>query len=247
MTPPDWNQLADLGTLQAVLDPRDETGFKNRLIDRIQWTVLRPKLQGAQHVLDFGCGLGRFADRIHQLGANYTGIDESANMIKIAQAHHADRPFQFQHFDGVNIPFAAQTFDVGFSCGVIQCVGQAQTRHRIIQDLRRVLKPGGKFIAMEQTSRSNQTSGEGMPVLTELNYRQEFETEFTIQDLLRVRRGRFSKLTDRMLRLGKTLPWVTEMALSGLAQHEFNSIQTIRDADLSALRYYDILIEAIAR
>src|ERR1700737_3616962 len=87
--PDDWDSYAELGALRAVIDPNDSQGFKNQLIDQIQWSLLRRKLAGSKRILDFGCGTGRFAFRIHRfIGAAYAGIDRSTTMIRVAKENH---------------------------------------------------------------------------------------------------------------------------------------------------------------
>lgn len=101
MTSPNWDQYANLGILQAVIDPADSQGFKNRLIDRVQWRLLQPKLENTKSLLDFGCGTGRFASRIGDMGIEYAGIDTSENMIRIAKKINQSSDFQFADFNGL--------------------------------------------------------------------------------------------------------------------------------------------------
>jgi trans-aconitate methyltransferase len=48
-----------------------------------------PRLHG-QRVLDYGCGVGSFAHRLHERGAQVTGIDPSPGMIAKATAAYGD-------------------------------------------------------------------------------------------------------------------------------------------------------------
>src|SRR5665647_93730 len=106
----------------AVIDPADDKGLKNRLIDQIQWKMLKSALKKSNHLLDFGCGNGRFAQRLARMGIDYTGIDISANMIKTAIERNPQTGLKFVHYDGLAMPFPDKNFDTCISCGVYQYV-----------------------------------------------------------------------------------------------------------------------------
>ncbi|MFN9279893.1 MAG: methyltransferase domain-containing protein, partial [Betaproteobacteria bacterium] len=79
----DWDERARQGVgLQSVIDPGDRNGLKNGLIDRIQWLHVGPWAATRRRVLDFGCGVGRFAGRIAALGVEYVGTDSAVAMIE---------------------------------------------------------------------------------------------------------------------------------------------------------------------
>ena len=79
-----WDETVKLGMLRAVIDPADDVGLKNDIIDRLHWRTLKPWLLDRTNVLDFGCGTGRFARRILDLGMSYSGVDGSAAMVQAA-------------------------------------------------------------------------------------------------------------------------------------------------------------------
>src|SRR2546425_127289 len=95
-----WDKFSKYGVLRSVLDPNDELGFKNLLIDRMQWTALKKHLAGRKNILDFGCGSGRMAPRAKALGIKYSGIDTSPGMIETAKKTYPEPSFTFKHFDG---------------------------------------------------------------------------------------------------------------------------------------------------
>ena len=86
----DWNERARAGVgLQSVIDPGDRSGRKNALIDRVQWDHhIEPWARSRRNVLDFGCGIGRFAQRLSSLGISYCGTDTSEAMIEAARRLH---------------------------------------------------------------------------------------------------------------------------------------------------------------
>ncbi|MBW4643036.1 MAG: class I SAM-dependent methyltransferase [Goleter apudmare HA4340-LM2] len=246
MTSPNWDQYANLGMLQAVIDPADSQGFKNRLIDRVQWRLLQPKLANTKSLLDFGCGTGRFASRIGDMGIKYAGIDTSENMIYTAKKINQSSDFQFADFNGLEIPFPDNYFDTCISCGVLQYIIKGEDSQQVLAEIYRVLQPEGRLIMIEQASRSNQKSGLGVRSLTEADYQDELSRLFTVKSISRVRSGELSRLSNRFLKISKFLPWLFNLGLDYVAQQVTDSINRADDFKLYKLRYFDILIDSNA-
>ncbi|MEM9342826.1 MAG: class I SAM-dependent methyltransferase [Pseudomonadota bacterium] len=93
-------------------------------------------------ILDLGCGDGRGLDVIKRLspGARYTGVDIETSP-EVAERTRSDGTFLT--YNGVDLPFDDQSFDVVYSHQVFEHV-----RHpdRVTQEVRRVLRPGGTFV-----------------------------------------------------------------------------------------------------
>lgn len=98
-------------------------------------------------VLEIGCGIGTDGLQFANNGARYTGIDLSPESIKIAK----------ERFDlfGVNgklevanaekLPFTDESFDHIYSFGVIH---HSPSPEAIVEQMYRVLRPGGTFSVM---------------------------------------------------------------------------------------------------
>ena len=71
----DWDSRAKGAGWQSVIDPADSAGTKNALIDQIHWNHIAGWAGRRRSVLDFGCGVGRFAQRLAQLGVDYSLVD----------------------------------------------------------------------------------------------------------------------------------------------------------------------------
>lgn len=100
--------------------------------------------------LDAGCGTGVFTHQLVSTGMNVTGVDESREMLRIAENKPELRTVRFVRGDIEHIPFDAGSFD-RILCGfVIEFIQDAK---RIITQLKRVLKPGGILVVSTLNSR----------------------------------------------------------------------------------------------
>jgi SAM-dependent methyltransferase len=102
-----------------------------------------------KHVLDAGCGGGRYTVAWRLLGAERaTGLDISP--VNVADARRRVEPsgegggqgdgVEFEQGDVLNLPYADATFDIVFSNGVLH---HTEDWRRGVEELVRVLKPGG--------------------------------------------------------------------------------------------------------
>jgi ubiquinone/menaquinone biosynthesis C-methylase UbiE len=95
-------------------------------------------------VLDIGCGNGRFYPLIKARGVGYTGIDNSAELLKEARRAFPNVPFV--EGDATMLPFPDRSFDVAFSFATLHHVPSRALREKFIQEAARVLKPGSTFV-----------------------------------------------------------------------------------------------------
>ena len=157
---PTWRERARLDPLGAVLDPSDQQGTKNQLIDRVHKRVLARaagSVSGAT-VLDFGCGTGRLSEWFVNRGASVDGVDVTPEMVAVAAARVPSA--RFQTIDGITLPFEQAHFDCVVSVAVLQYyVGGDMPMTR---ELARVLRPGGQLLAIEQVAASE--LGRGGPI-----------------------------------------------------------------------------------
>jgi ubiquinone/menaquinone biosynthesis C-methylase UbiE len=101
-------------------------------------------VRGAR-VLDVGCGTGIFARlAAHVAGASgrVVGIDSSAVSIDAARRIDATSNVQWVHDDMTSLPFDDGYFDV-VACQY--ALHRFEDRVRIIEEMRRVLGPGGRL------------------------------------------------------------------------------------------------------
>ena len=145
-----WEERAKTSQLRAVIDPSDYSERKNRFIDYLHESVLNKYLtfSGNETVLDFGCGTGRFTQRLCLRSAFVEGIDITRKMINGAQTFVKEKNVGFLLFDGMNIPFREEAFDLIISVWVLQYADEYLGK--IAENLIRSLKRTGKIVLIEQ-------------------------------------------------------------------------------------------------
>lgn len=97
--------------------------------------------------LEVGCGVGLDLAHFARGGARVTGVDLAAESIRLAQRHFAQQGLEghFRVMNGESLPLDGDRFDVVYAHGVLQYTYDPE---RMISELHRVLKPGGKAIFM---------------------------------------------------------------------------------------------------
>lgn len=96
-----------------------------------------------EHVLDLGCGTGRAAELIGRTGARVTGVDHSPLMVETARRRCGDRAtIAAARFD--RLPLNDAGVDAVFACNTLYFWHDEAA---ILGELRRVLRPDGRFVA----------------------------------------------------------------------------------------------------
>jgi len=96
-------------------------------------------------VLEVGCGAGVDLARFAKGGACVTGVDVAPSAIELARANFAQQHLSgdFRVASGEALPFSDASFDLVYAHGVVQYTANPQ---RLIDECRRVLRPGGQAI-----------------------------------------------------------------------------------------------------
>jgi len=100
-------------------------------------------------MLDVGCGDGatEFFVKKHFPSWQTYGIDVSGQAIDVARSRNIDSAI-FQLYDGLTIPFNDNYFDVIFVAAVLHHINFS-LHDTVINEIYRVLKPGGRFYLFE--------------------------------------------------------------------------------------------------
>jgi SAM-dependent methyltransferase len=102
----------------------------------LEWLAAQP----GERILDLGCGDGQLTERIAATGATVVGVDASAEMVAAARA----RGVAADEANAESLPYANGTFDAVFSNAALHWV---RDQDAMMAEVRRVLKPGGRFVA----------------------------------------------------------------------------------------------------
>ncbi len=146
-----WNER--IHDLEIVRHPIGTPGFFDDL-DEYRFDKLRylPKLVDfsgfrGKTLLEIGCGAGIDLARFAAGGARCTGVDLSRTAIDLAKTNFKNRNLSadLRVMNGESLEFPDDTFDVVYAHGVLQYTADSQA---MADEARRVLKPGGEFIAM---------------------------------------------------------------------------------------------------
>lgn len=101
--------------------------------------------EGVRSILDLGCGRGRHALYFTKKGFKVTAVDLSAEAIEYNKKFQKEQGVDYlcKRADMMKLPFADDAFDRVFSYHVISHQDTAGVQH-VLQEIARVLKPGGK-------------------------------------------------------------------------------------------------------
>jgi len=102
----------------------------------LEWLAAQP----GERILDLGCGDGQLTQRISAGGASVIGVDASAEMVAAAR----QRGMAADEASAEALPFLDATFDAVFSNAALHWV---RGQNEMMAEVRRVLKPGGRFVA----------------------------------------------------------------------------------------------------
>lgn len=116
----------------------------------------RSSLPGGKHILEIGCGRGVGTKLIQK---NFQpkfidAIDLDPRMIALAKKRVKDSSLSFQVASASRLPFKQNTFDAVVDFGIIHHIPDWKI---CLQELHRVLKPGGEIIMEDLSIDSFQT------------------------------------------------------------------------------------------
>lgn len=95
-------------------------------------------------VLDLGCGNGRLYQIFADLPISYIGIDQSEELLVLARKQF--REGKFLEGNMLSIPLPDKSVDVIFCIAALQHIPGEELQREAVQEMKRVLKPGGKVI-----------------------------------------------------------------------------------------------------
>jgi SAM-dependent methyltransferase len=144
-----WNR--HIHDLEITTHPVGSRGFFDDL-DQYHFEKLHHLLRlvdfdgyRGRRVLEVGCGAGIDLARFAKGGANVVGVDLASSAIDLARANFEQQKLvgEFHVANGEALPFPDGSFDLVFAHGVVQYTSNPQ---RLVDECRRVLKPGGEAV-----------------------------------------------------------------------------------------------------
>ncbi|HQC53353.1 MAG TPA: class I SAM-dependent methyltransferase [Lentisphaeria bacterium] len=105
--------------------------------------IFRARVPKDAQVLDVGCGYGRIMAKLWAEGYRHlTGLDPAHNLIRRGQSLFPHLRLLHQNNpDVLDVP--GSSVDAVLLCGVLTCVVQDDAQQRLVNEIYRVLKPGG--------------------------------------------------------------------------------------------------------
>lgn len=141
-----------------------------------------PSLAGL-HVLDLGCGEGKNAAYLAQLGANVEAIDVSEFAISNALAAHSGvRNITWKVEDAVSFTPSRADFDAVVLYGILHCLKDHHEVEAVVARIKRYTKSGGYNVACAFNDRSQDlTAHPGFkPILLPHNHYLSLYQDWTI-------------------------------------------------------------------
>ena len=112
-------------------------------VDEIEKRIISNLIKDVprNHMLELGCGTGHWSAFFLKEGFRLTGIDVSEAMLKIAKKK--DIKADFLNANSQKIPYNDGSFEVVSSITMLEFV---QDQDKVLNEIYRVLKPGGWLI-----------------------------------------------------------------------------------------------------
>lgn len=104
------------------------------------------KLLQGKHLLEIGCGMGYDSLEFLKRGVRVSATDLTPNAVEMTRLHFEVEQVcaeEIRTANALNLPFPDNCFDAVWSNGVLHATGDTR---RAVQEVRRVLKPGGRAI-----------------------------------------------------------------------------------------------------
>jgi SAM-dependent methyltransferase len=138
----------DLTFRPTITPPWEKGGTSGGLVQREAYRLLFEYGVRGRAVLDYGCGLGKWAVHLASKGADVSGFDLSPVAIETARrrAEFNGLNVRFDVADAAQLPYEDAAFDVVLGIGVL---------HHVVKypgtalELHRVLRPGAPAVFTE--------------------------------------------------------------------------------------------------
>ena len=120
----------------------DAVAGKKTFTTPFQMALFRQYVAPKSSILDVGCGYGRTLNELFEQGyTDLCGVDFSAPMIR--RGKELFPHLTLRHHPHAELPFPDEHFDAVILLAVLTCIADDKAQAFLVNELRRVLKPGG--------------------------------------------------------------------------------------------------------
>jgi SAM-dependent methyltransferase len=142
--------------LAAHLNPDvDAASRRPEIIDRsVKWLIETLGLKTGDFILDLGCGPGLYASRFARAGLQVTGVDYSRRSLEYARNSAAENglTIEYRYQNYLELSDEGQ-YQAAFLIYGDFCPLDPKQRSTLLRNVRRALKPAGRFV-LDVTTRA---------------------------------------------------------------------------------------------
>jgi len=151
------NQAGHFNDISDIYANEIGEGLRERLLDR-KIGMIVATVGGAKGLtgLDVGCGQGQYSIEMAARGATMSGVDLSQGQISGArkEAVKNGESIDFRVASATSLPFPDNSFDFAYAINSFHHILDREMQALAIEEVVRVLKPGGVFILHEMNPRN---------------------------------------------------------------------------------------------
>jgi SAM-dependent methyltransferase len=145
-----FERYAHLYTDEAQISGWSAKGLRRR-IDLVQRLIQPPPSGSSATALELGCGAGTYVRWLAGLGYRTVGLDYSLATLGRAVAADPGGKGSYVAGEAYALPCRSGSLDLVVSIGVLQALAEPR---RAIEEIARVLRPGGRLVIEVLNSRA---------------------------------------------------------------------------------------------
>lgn len=218
----DWYELSFGDDYMVVYRHRNW----ERAIEEVRQLIGWLELPIGSTLLDVGCGMGRHAVALDEMGYRVSGVDLSEALLDQARNHDVHERIQWLQGDMRKLPYGEGAFDATFNLFTSFGYFNDEDNRQVLRELRRVLRTGGTFVI------DYLDADEVARTLVPLSKRLDEQTGWKITEQRRIESGEVFKTITIVTRSGEERHYEERVNLYGLAWFE----QALAEAGLRITR-----------
>jgi ubiquinone/menaquinone biosynthesis C-methylase UbiE len=131
------------------------------------------RLARGKRIVDVASGQGYGADYLARSAERVCGVDLDPEAVKEARETYRRENLSFIRGSADRLPFASNTFDLATSFETIEHLPE-ETQRRLVEEIKRVLKPGGVLLISTPNKRRTEAFAQKNPYHLKEFYPEEF-------------------------------------------------------------------------